>query len=56
HLILLGKDFERFQSRMDTLSKHISQAHADVEDVNKSAKKISSRFSSIEQVELIQEK
>ncbi|HBS51402.1 MAG TPA: DNA recombination protein RmuC, partial [Coxiellaceae bacterium] len=56
HLILLGKDFERFQSRMDTLSKHISQAHTDVEDVNKSAKKISSRFSSIEQVELIQEK
>jgi len=56
HLILLGKDFERFQSRMDTLSKHISQAHTDVEDVNKSAKKISSRFNSIEQVELIQEK
>ena len=56
HLILLGKDFERFQNRMDTLSKHIAQAHADVEDVNKSAKKISSRFNSIEQVELIQEK
>jgi DNA recombination protein RmuC len=52
HLILLGKDFERFQERMDNLAKHISQAHEDVEAVHKSSKKISSRFSSIEQVEL----
>ncbi len=55
HLITLGKDFERFQNRMDNLAKHIAQAHADAEDVNKSAKKISTRFSSIEQVELIKE-
>ncbi len=55
HLITLGKDFSRFQNRMDNLSKHIAQAHADAEDVNKSAKKISSRFNSIEQVELISE-
>lgn len=52
HLILLGKDFERFQERMDNLAKHISQAQEDVEAVHKSSKKISSRFSSIEQVEL----
>ncbi|MBU0744049.1 MAG: DNA recombination protein RmuC [Gammaproteobacteria bacterium] len=55
HLITLGKDFERFQSRMDNLTKHISQAQADAEDVNRSAKKISSRFSSIEQVKLVKE-
>jgi len=52
HLGYLGKDFERFQKRMDDLSRHIKQAHDDVENVNKSAKKISSRFSKIEQVEL----
>jgi hypothetical protein len=40
---------------MDNLEKHIAQAHADAEDVNKSAKKISTRFNSIEQVELIQD-
>lgn len=42
HLILLGKDFERFQERMDNLAKHISQAQEDVEAVHKSSKKISS--------------
>jgi DNA recombination protein RmuC len=52
HLILLGKDFERFQGRMDNLTKHINQAHEDVAAVHKSSKKISSRFNSIEQVEL----
>ncbi len=55
HLITLSKDFVRFQNRMDNLKKHIDQAHADAEDVNKSAKKITSRFSSIEQVKLIKE-
>lgn len=52
HLSHLGKDFERFQARMDKLAKHIDQAHDDVSAVNTSAKKISSRFSKIEQVEL----
>ena len=55
HLITLSKDFGRFQTRMDNLTKHISQAHADAEAVNKSAKKISNRFSSIEKVELIED-
>lgn len=52
HLGYLGKDFERFQKRMDTLSRHIEQAHKDVEAVHKSARKISSRFAKIAQVEL----
>jgi len=56
HLITLGKDFERFQNRMDNLAKHIAQAHFDAEDVNKSAKKISSRFNSIEKVEIVKDK
>lgn len=53
HLILLGKDFDRFQQRMDHLAKHIQQAHEDVEDVHKSSQKISSRFHKIEKVEVI---
>ena len=52
HLTMLSKDFERFQDRIDNLAKHVNQAHQDIEDVHKSAKKISSRFSKIEQVEL----
>lgn len=52
HLSRLGKDFERFQKRMDNLAKHIDLAHADVKEVHTSAKKISSRFDKIEQVEL----
>lgn len=55
HLIVLSKDFGRFQERMDNLSQHIAQANTDAEEINKSAKKISNRFSSIEKVELIQE-
>jgi len=52
HLRLLANDFRRFQERMDSLAKHIEQAHTDVEQVNTSAKKISQRFSFIEQAEL----
>jgi DNA recombination protein RmuC len=53
HLHALGQDFGRFQDRMTKLAKHIQQAHQDVEDVNVSAKKISSQFQKIEKVELI---
>ena len=42
HLTYLAKDFDRFQDRMDKLATHIRQANDDVENVNKSAKKISS--------------
>jgi DNA recombination protein RmuC len=52
HLQALSKDFERFQSRMDALQKHIEQANKDVADVNISAKKITTRFGQIEQVEI----
>ena len=52
HLIALAKDFDRFQKRMDDLAKHIKQAHDDVDNVNISAKKITSRFEKIERVEL----
>jgi DNA recombination protein RmuC len=52
HLGLLAKDFERFEKRMDALGKHIEQTHDDVKQVNISAKKITSRFSQIERVEL----
>ncbi len=52
HLGALSKDFSRFQDRMEKLSLHISQAHKDVELVNTSARKITSRFEKIEKVEL----
>jgi DNA recombination protein RmuC len=56
HLRYLAEDFDRFQNRMDKLAVHIKQAHDDVDNVNKSAKKISSRFEKIERVELENEK
>ncbi len=52
HLGMLAKDFGRFQLRMDKLSQHINAAHKDVEQVHTSARKISSRFTKIEKVEL----
>jgi len=55
HLVALAKDFSRFQVRMNNLSKHIDQASRDVDDVNVSARKISSRFEKIEKVELMDE-
>ncbi len=55
HLVSLSKDFDRFQLRMNNLSKHIQQANKDVEAVNTSARKISSRFEKIEKVELLED-
>ncbi len=52
HLNLLAKDFSRFEKRMDNLSKHIQQANDDVGDIHTSAKKITSRFHKIEQLDL----
>ncbi|MEN8175780.1 MAG: DNA recombination protein RmuC [Pseudomonadota bacterium] len=52
HLYELSRDFERFQERMDKLAVHIAQAHKDVDDVHKSAKRITGRFQKIEDVEL----
>lgn len=52
HLVALSRDFERFQKRMDNLSKHIEKAQSDVEDIHKSSRKITKRFAKIEKVEL----
>ena len=52
HLRMLKNDFERFGKRMDNLSTHIQQAGRDVDEVHKSAKKISSRFEKIDELEL----
>lgn len=52
HLGFLAKDFGRFEERMNNLATHIRQASNDVDDVHKSAQKITSRFSKIEKVEL----
>jgi DNA recombination protein RmuC len=52
HLGHLSKDFGRFQKRMDNLATHIRQANVDVDDINTSAKKITTRFEKIEKVEL----
>lgn len=52
HLIMLGKDFDRFQKRMGNLAKHINLVHEDVAQVHKSSQKITGRFNKIEKVEL----
>lgn len=53
HLHSLADDFQRFEKRMDKLSKHIHLAHQDAGEVSTSAKKISQRFQKIEAVELV---
>ncbi len=55
HLVALSKDFGRFQTRMDNLAKHIQQANKDVDEVNTSARKITSRFEKIEKVEVTED-
>lgn len=55
HLHALAGDFQRFDKRMEKLSKHIDQAHQDVDDVSISAKKITQRFQKIESVNLLTE-
>lgn len=52
HLHSLADDFQRFEKRMDKLTKHIDLAHQDANEVNTSAKKITQRFHKIESVEL----
>ncbi|MDP3705807.1 MAG: DNA recombination protein RmuC [Legionellaceae bacterium] len=52
HLHSLADDFQRFEKRMDKLTKHIDLAHHDVNEVNTSAKKITQRFQRIESVQL----
>ncbi len=52
HLVALSDDFGRFTDRMDKLANHIRLAHEDADQVQTSARKITSRFGKIEQVEL----
>jgi DNA recombination protein RmuC len=52
HLHALAQDFQRFDKRMDKLSKHIDQAHQDMSEVHISAKKISQQFQKIESADL----
>jgi len=52
HLHALAQDFQRFEKRMDKLTKHIDLAHQDVNEANTSAKKITQRFQKIESVDL----
>lgn len=52
HLHALSLDFSRFDKRMNNLSRHISQAHQDVDNIHTSAKKISARFNKIDSLEL----
>jgi len=51
-LVRLAKDFGMFEDRMGKLATHIRQAHEDVEQVQISTRKISTRFREIERVEL----
>ncbi len=51
HLSALAQDFNRFEKRMDQLSRHIEQAHQDVHAVQQSAQKITRRFTQLEQLE-----
>ena len=53
HLHSLADDFQRFDKRMEKLSRHIDMAHQDVSEVSTSAKKISQRFQKIESVDLL---
>lgn len=52
HLRMLANDFERFQERMDSLTKRIAQAHSDAEQVHISSRKITQRFVQIDQAEV----
>lgn len=51
-LVKLGRDFNRFDERMNALARHIDQASKDVQDVQVSSRKISAHFQKIEAAEL----
>jgi len=47
-LAKLAQDFQRFDTRMEALARHIEQAGKDVEQVHASSRKITARFQRIE--------
>ena len=55
HLGYLSEDFGRFKKRMENLTRHIQQAHNDIQQVQTSSDKIIRRFDQIEQVDLHKE-
>jgi len=48
----LGKEFNRFDTRMKKLADNIRQAHENAQDVHITSQKITQRFTKIEKVEL----
>ncbi len=52
HLAELARDFDRFRERMDRLATHMDRTNRDVQQVHTSARRISRRFETIEQVEM----
>ncbi len=48
----LGKEFNRFDTRMKKLADHIRQAHEDAAEVHTTSQKISHRFSQMEAVDM----
>lgn len=55
HLRALSADFGRFEKRMEALSRHMDQAHADVGEIKTSAQKITQRFYKIDKVDLVEQ-
>lgn len=51
----LGKEFDRFDTRMKKLADNIRQAHENAQDVHITSQKITQRFTQIEKVELEEE-
>ena len=51
----LGKEFDRFDTRMKKLADNIRQAHENAQDVRITSQKITQRFTQIEKVELEEE-
>jgi DNA recombination protein RmuC len=54
HLRTLSQDFARFNDRVNKLTKHIELSWNDAQLVQTSANKISSKFTKIEQVDLVE--
>ena len=51
----LGKEFNRFDTRMKKLADNIRQAHENAQDVHITSQKITQRFTQIEKVELAED-
>ncbi|MDD3050652.1 MAG: DNA recombination protein RmuC [Candidatus Cloacimonetes bacterium] len=51
HLAILAKEFERYYTRWNSISRHIDQVSKDVRDINVTSEKISRNFNKIQKVE-----